>query len=146
MLFRCYWKDWTESRKCCPRTLSSTAWLVCWCPTWQNSKESGELQARGHFSLPAPIPFLKQNRWLNNSKLIEWIVITIIVITRLCKLFSKASFWLNCKSNWKTNMMVQVENLMFYKIVFFRFFHITKNTLTKWPQPSCFLFIFYIPS
>lgn len=39
-----------------------------------------------------------------------------------CKILIKASLWLNRKSNWKTNNMLWMENLMFYKTVFLYFF------------------------
>lgn len=46
-----------------------------------------------------------------------------------CKLFSKASLWPNCMLNWKTNNIMQVAILMFYKNVFLSFICISNGKL-----------------
>lgn len=63
-----------------------------------------------------------------------------------CKLFSKVSLWHNLKSNWKTNDMQRVENVIFYKIVFLSYFCISNGKLVNSCKlqiglnPSSFLF------
>lgn len=46
-------------------------------------------------------------------------------------LVSYASLSINHKSNWKTNIILRVENVMLYKIVYL---DISKDKLMKWPQ------------